>query len=96
LTVNDCNRQDAVFRELRAQVYGRAEEKGKLSRYSVGSRSDPTAYPKGWNRTFEHLGQEELRGERGLLTVGTADRMRRHNPVYAYQERRMLEFLAAR
>ena len=44
-----------------------------------------------------YLGQAELRGERGLLTVGAADLMRlRHNPFYAYQERRVLEFLAAK
>ena len=45
--------EDAVFRELRAKVYDRVTEKGKLDRYSAGSLSDPTAYPKDWNRTFE-------------------------------------------
>jgi hypothetical protein len=44
-----------------------------------------------------YLGQPALRGERGLLTVGAADLMRlRYNPFYAYQERRLLEFLAAK
>ena len=44
-----------------------------------------------------YLGQPELRGERGLLTVSAADLMRlRHNPFYAYQEQRVLEFLAAK
>jgi hypothetical protein len=44
-----------------------------------------------------YLGQPQLRGERGLLTVGAADLMRlRYNPFYAYQERRVLEFLAAK
>ena len=39
------------------------------------------------------LGQEK----RGLLTVGAADLMRlRHNPFYAYQERRVLQFVAAK
>ena len=45
--------EDAVFRELRTEVYDRLEERRKLNRYSAGSLSDPTAYPKDWNRTFE-------------------------------------------
>ena len=45
--------EDAVYRELRVQVYDRAEDKRKLNRYFAGSLSDPTAYPQDWNRTFE-------------------------------------------
>jgi hypothetical protein len=45
--------EDAVFRDLRAQVHDRVTERRQLNRYSAGSLSDPTAHGKDWNRTFE-------------------------------------------
>ncbi len=40
------------------------------------------------------LGRVALRGERGVLQISAADMMRlRWNPFYAYQERRILEFI---
>ena len=46
------------------------------------------------DRSKIHLGNIGLRGERGVLKVTAADRLRlRSNPFYPYLERRLLEFV---
>ena len=44
--------------------------------------------------TMIHLGNMDLRGERGVLQIPADDMLRlRWNPFYPYMERRILEFV---
>jgi alpha-beta hydrolase superfamily lysophospholipase len=55
-TLDDyLRREDALFDELRDEVYARVAPggAGAIERYAGGSRSDPRAQSPDWNRTFE-------------------------------------------
>jgi alpha-beta hydrolase superfamily lysophospholipase len=62
-------REDALFRELDAEVYRHVEENDAttFSRYRSGSSQDPSAQHPNWNRTFELLPEGEVRG--GVLLL---------------------------
>jgi alpha-beta hydrolase superfamily lysophospholipase len=66
-------REDRLFEELRAEVYGRLgpDDQRLVNRYAAGSLSDPLAYARNWNRTYE-LPADSPRGG-VLLLHGMSD-----------------------
>ena len=53
-----------LFQQLQEQVYAGVgdSDQRQINRYSGGSRMDPTAYPRNWNRTFELTQQDAEAG----------------------------------
>jgi alpha-beta hydrolase superfamily lysophospholipase len=62
-------REDALFRDLDAEVYRHVEQNDAttFSRYRSGSTQDPSAQHPNWNRTFELLPDGDIRG--GVLLL---------------------------
>jgi alpha-beta hydrolase superfamily lysophospholipase len=47
--------EDRVFAQVQGDIYDQvdAEDRTLINRFNRGSHSDPTSYPKDWNRSFE-------------------------------------------
>ncbi len=65
--------EERVFKQLQKEVYSKTSKqpRNQLNRFQTGSLSDPTSYPKNWNRSFI-LTPEHPRGG-VLLLHGLSD-----------------------